>query len=579
MGKGTHEIAENTIDVAKNMDSTFAYNRKTFQKGPQGDPNESGTDVPGSKDLAELYEESLRRIHEGEVVKGEIVQVDEKHVLVDIGYKSEGQIPTAEFIDSEGNQTARIGDKLDVLLERMENKDGRVILSKEKAAKIKIWSEIEQIHRKSGTVTGKILFRVKGGYCVDIGLRAFLPGSQVDLSPVRDVDALVGTEHDFRILKYDKRKRNVVVSRRAVLEAERTALRKKTLERLEEGAVLTGTVKNITDYGLFIDLGGIDGLCHASDISWGGFGHPSEIHHIGDKITVKVLKFDKEEERICLGIKQLTPDPWTTVEGKYAVGTKLKGRVVGMKDYGAFVEVQEGVQGLLHVSELSWTRKIRDPSQVLNLGDIVDVVVLRIDSAKKRMALGMKQVEPNPWDTISEKYPIGTTIEGNIKNITSFGLFVGIDNGIDGLVHISNISWTKRIKHPSEVYETGQVVRAVVLNIDKETRRFSLGIKQLTPDPWDELPEKYPCGIRVTGTVTSVTHFGVFVELEEGIEGLVHVSELPSNDGQDALSRFEPGDKIQARVIDLCPEHKRIRLSVRSLAESSEKVRTQVAFT
>jgi small subunit ribosomal protein S1 len=579
MGKGTHEIAENTIDVTKNMDSTFAYNRKTFQKGPQGDPNESGTDVPGSKDLAELYEESLRRIHEGEVVKGEIVQVDEKHVLVDIGYKSEGQIPTAEFIDSEGNQTARIGDKLDVLLERMENKDGRVILSKEKAAKIKIWSEIEQIHRKIRTVTGKILFRVKGGYCVDIGLRAFLPGSQVDLSPVRDVDALVGTEHDFRILKYDKRKRNVVVSRRAVLEAERTALRKKTLERIEEGTVLTGTVKNITDYGLFIDLGGIDGLCHASDISWGGFRHPSEIHHIGDKITVKVLKFHKEEERICLGIKQLTPDPWTTVEGKYAVGTKLKGRVVGMKDYGAFVEVQEGVQGLLHVSELSWTRKIRDPSQVLNLGDIVEVVVLRIDSAKKRIALGMRQVEPNPWDTISEKYPIGTTIEGNIKNITSFGLFVGIDDGIDGLVHISNISWTKRIKHPSEVYETGQVVRAVVLNIDKEKRHFSLGIKQLTPDPWDEVPEKYPCGIRVAGTVTSVTDFGVFVELEKGIEGLVHVSELPSNDGQDPLSRFEPGDKIQAKVTDLSPEHKRIRLSVRSLAESCEKVRTQIAFT
>ena len=568
MGKGIHEMAENTIGVSENKDFTFTYDRKTFQKEPQGNLNESESNISGSWNLAELYEESLKRIQEGEVVKGEIVQIDEKHVLVDIGYKSEGQIPAAEFLDSEGNQTAIVGDKLDVLLERMENKDGLVILSKKKAPIIKVWNEIEQIYKKSGTVRGKIIFRVKGGYRVDIGLRAFLPGSQVDLRPVRDIEALVGTEHDFKILEFNKWQGSVVVSRRAILETERIAHRKKTLERLEEGAVFIGAVKNITNYGLFVDIGGVDGLCHITDMSWGRLGHPSEMHQIGNKITVKVLKFDRERERVSLGIKQLTPDPWTKVEGKYSVDTKLKGRVVSMKDYGAFVELEFGVEGLLHVSEISWTRKIRHPSQVLNVGDIVDVMVLSIDPAKKRIALCMKQDEPNPWDTIGEKYPVGTTIEGKIKHITSFGLFVGIDDWIDGLVHISNISWTKRIKHPSDLYKTDQVVRAVVLNIDKEDKRFSLGIKHLTPDPWDDVPEKYPCDTRVAGTVTGVTDFGVFVELKEGVEGLIHVSELPSNNGQDTLSRFEPGDKIQARVIDLCPEHKRIRLSVRSLAES-----------
>ena len=571
MGKGTHEMAENTIGVTKNMDFTFAYDQKTFQKEPQGDLKETEINIPGSKDLAKLYEESLRRIHEGEVVKGEIVQVDEKHVLVDIGYKSEGQIPAAEFIDSEGNQTARVGDKLDVFLERKENRNGLVILSREKAAKFKIWDEVEQVYKKNGTITGKIISRVKGGYCVDIGPQAFLPGSQVDLRPVRDMYALVGTEHDFKILKYNKRHGNVVVSRRAILEAERIALRKKTLERLEEGVVIDGIVKNITNYGLFIDLGGIDGLCHVSNMSRCRFGHPSEMHHIGDKITVKVLKFDRERGRVSVGIKQLTPDPWTTVEVKYAVGTRLKGVVVGMKDYGAFVELEPGVDGLLHVSEMSWARKIRHPSQVLNVGDIVDVITLTTDAAKKRISLGMKQVEPNPWDNISEKYPVGTTIQGKIKHITNFGFFIGIDDGIDGLVHISNISWTKRIKHPSELYKKGQEVQAVVLSIDKENRRFSLSIKQLTTDPWDEVPQKYTRGTRVTGTVTSVTDFGIFVELEQGIEGLVHVSEISKDKGRNPLSRFHVDDVVECKVINIIREDKKIRLSIQELEGSSEK--------
>ncbi len=543
-------------------DSGSVHQRKAFHKEARGNLNQTDEYIRNSKDLAELYEQTLRGIREGEVVRGEIVQVDEKHVLVDIGYKSEGQIPTAEFIDSKGNQTARVGDKVDVFLERKEDKDGLVGLSKEKAATIKMWNEVEEVYRKGGTVRGKIICRVKGGLCVDIGLRAFLPRSQVDLRPVKDMDIFLGTEHDFKVSGFNKWRRNVVVSRRAELEAERIALREKTLERLQEGVVIDGIVKNITDYGLFIDLGGIDGLCHVSNMSWGRSRHPSEMHHIGDKIMVKVLNFDRQKERVSLGIKQLTPDPWTRVKDKYAVGTRLKGRVVGMKDYGAFVEVEEGVEGLLHVSEMSWTRNIGHPSQVLNVGDIVDVMVLSTDAAKKRIALGMKQVEPNPWDTISEKYPVGTTIQGKIKDITSFGFFIGIDDGIDGLVHVSNISWTKRIKYPSELYKKGQEVQAVVLNIDKENRRFSLSIKQLTPDPWDEVPQKYTRGTRVTGTVTSITDFGAFVELEEGVEGLVHVSELPMDKGANPLSRFHVDDVVECKVIDVIREDKRISLSI-----------------
>ncbi len=521
--------------------------------------------------FSKLYEDSLKPIQEGEVIKGEIVQIDKEYVLVDIGYKSEGQIRIHEFIDSEGNLTAQVGDEVEVLLERRESDDGTIILSKEKAAKIKIWDEIREIYENDGRVEGKIISRVKGGFSVDIGLQAFLPGSQVDLRPVRDMDAMVGTEHSFKIVKYNKRRGNIVLSRRAILEAERQALRQETLANLEEGVILEGTVKNITDYGLFIDLGGIDGLVHITDMSWGRVGHPSEVHQVGDKISVKVLNFDRERERVSLGIKQLTPDPWTEAESRFPVGTRIQGRVVSLTDYGAFVEVQEGVEGLIHVSEMSWTRKIRHPSQVLAVGDIVDAMVLNIDVARKRISLGIKQVEPNPWDVIEEKYPVGTTIEGKIKNITDFGIFIGIDEGIDGLVHISDISWTRRIKHPSELYKKGQEVQAVVLNIDKDNERFSLGIKQLTSDPWDEIPRKYQPGTRVTGTVTNVTDFGLFLELEEGIEGLVHISEIPKDKHGNPMSRFQVDDVIQARVLNVSRDEKKIGLSIRKLEEGDEK--------
>ncbi len=556
-------------------DSKEEEPRETGQAGSEAasvaKSGEEGKEDSETGSFMELYEKSLKSIQEGELVSGEIVMIGKEHVLVDIGYKSEGQIRINEFIDANGNLTARVGDKVDVLLERREDEDGRIILSKEKAAKIKIWDEIKEIYEKDGTIHGKIISRLKGGMAVDIGLQAFLPGSQIDLKPIRNFDALIGTEHDFKILKYNKRRSNIVLSRRAILEKARKALREKTLQVLEDGAVLKGTVKNITDYGLFIDLGGIDGLLHITDISWGRVGHPSELYQIGDEIAVKVLKFDREKERVSLGVKQLNPDPWTEADKQYPVNTRIRGKVVSLADYGAFVEVEEGIEGLIHVSEMSWTRKIRHPSQIIKAGDIVDAVVLNIDSANKRISLGLKQVEPNPWEIIGEKYPVGTTIEGRIKNITDFGIFIGIDEGIDGLVHISDISWTKRIKHPSELYKKGQEIQAVVLSIDEANERFSLGIKQLTKDPWDEIPTKYKPGTRITGTVTNITDFGVFVELEEGIEGLIHVSELTREKGGNPLSRFKVDDVIQAKVINLSRDDKKIGLSIRQLEESDER--------
>jgi len=571
MEKQTTEAGDNVInkDEEHHGDSEIRQDSSKIEavtEGARGAKREEE-----SKDFMEMYEESLRSLQEGELVKGEIVQIDKEFILVDIGYKSEGQIPIHEFIDSEGNLTARVGEKVDVLLERREDENGIILLSKDKAAKIKIWDDIKRIYERNRTVRGKIVSRIKGGMTVDIGLQAFLPGSQIDLKPVRDFDALIGTVQDFKILKYNKRRGNIVLSRRAILESERSELREKTLDRLENGAVLEGVVKNITDYGLFIDLGGIDGLLHITDMSWGRVGHPSEMYQVGDTITVKILNFDRETERVSLGLKQLKPDPWTNAEETYPIGTRIHGKVVSLADYGAFVEVEEGIEGLIHISEMSWTRKIRHPSQIVRVSDLVDAVVLNIDPPNKRISLGLKQVEPNPWDIIGEKYPVGTTIEGKIKNITDFGIFIGIDEGIDGLVHISDISWTKRIKHPSELYKKGQEVQAVVLNIDKESERFSLGIKQMTTDPWEQVPERYRPGTRVTGTVTNITDFGVFVELEEGIEGLIHVSELSKDKGSNPLSRFKVDDVIQAKVINVSRHDKKIGLSIRKLEESEEK--------
>ena len=564
---------EKATDFLTQTETASAEDETAIQDDDQGmmPQNDDTAEEMDADNFMQMYEESLKSIQEGEVVPGEIVQVDKEFVLVDIGYKSEGQISIHEFMDEQGQVSAKVGDKVEVLLERREDDDGVIRLSKEKAAKIKIWDEIKLIYESNGTVTGEIVSRVKGGLSVDIGLQAFLPGSQVDLRPIRDMDSLVGTEHEFKIVKYNKRRGNIVLSRRAILEAQRATLKEETLRIIAEGVALKGVVKNITDYGLFIDLGGIDGLVHITDMSWGRVGHPSEMHRVGDEIEVKVLSFDPERERVSLGIKQLAPDPWSQVEENYPIGEKIAGRVVSLTDYGAFVEVEQGVEGLIHVSEMSWTRKIRHPSQILGVGDTVGAIVLNMDVSRKRISLGMKQVEPNPWDVIEEKYPVGTTIEGRIKNITDFGTFIGIDEGIDGLVHISDMSWIKRIKHPSEMYKKGQEVQAVVLNIDKENERFSLGIKQLTSDPWDEIPVKYKPGTRVTGTVTNITDFGLFIELEEGIEGLVHVSEISGDKRGNPLSRFQLDDVIQTKVINVSRREKKIGLSIRKLEQTSEK--------
>jgi small subunit ribosomal protein S1 len=515
-------------------------------------------------ELMDLYEESFKRFAEGEVVNGKIISVDKDHVLVDIGYKSEGQIRIREF-EVDGEVTAQVGDTVEVMVEWWDDENEVVVLSKEKAEKVKVWDDIKNRHEADDTITGTITNRVKGGFSVDIGVQAFLPGSQADLRPIRNLDEMVGKEFDFKILKYNRKRSNIVLSRRVLLEEEREEKRAKTLETIHEGKVVAGIVKNLTEYGVFVDLGGVDGLLHITDISWGRVKHPSELFTVGDEINVKILSLDLERERVSLGMKQLTEDPWASAIDKYPVGSRISGKVVSLTDYGAFVELEEGIEGLIHVSEMSWTRKVRHPSKVVSVNEIVDALVLDIKPENRRISLGMKQAAPNPWDVISDKYPIGTTIEGKIKNITDFGLFIGIDEGIDGLVHISDISWTKRIKHPSEMYKKGDVIQAIVLEIDKAQERFSLGIKQLQADPWDTVAERYEVGKEITGTVTNVTDFGVFVELEEGIEGLVHVSEISKEKIKTPVGQFEVGVVLTAKVMNINSEERRIGLSIKRL--------------
>jgi small subunit ribosomal protein S1 len=558
--------AANTTPVAEEQPEDFVAGLES-----ESSDSEDMKDMAGSFDeLPDLYEESLKQYQEGEVVSGRIVAVDKDYVIVDIGYKCEGHIPIHEFLDPNGENTAKVGDQVDVLLERRDDEEDVILLSKEKASKIKIWEEISSAYQQDGEIEGAVVAKVKGGLSVDLGgMSAFLPGSQVDLQPVRNIDSLIGQTFKFKILKYNKKRRNVVLSRRVIMEKERSEQKTATLSALEESKVVTGTVKNITDYGVFVDLGGIDGLLHVTDMSWGRIGHPSDVFHVGDPIEVKILSFDRDNEKVSLGLKQLTEDPWLIASEKYPVGERVRGRVVSLTDYGAFVELEPGVEGLIHVSEMSWTKKVRHPSKIVSVGDVVEAEVLDIDIEKKRISLSMKHVEPNPWDIIGEKYPEGTIIEGKIKNITDFGIFIGIDEGIDGLVHISDISWTKRIKHPSEIFKKGQEVQAKVLKIDKENERFSLGIKQLAEDPWKSIDQRYPIGKSITGLVTNKTDFGVFIELEEGIEGLIHVSELSRDKNKPV--QIEVGDMITAKVINVSPKDRKIGLSIRKLETDQEQ--------
>ncbi|MFO1519235.1 MAG: 30S ribosomal protein S1 [bacterium] len=520
-----------------------------------------------TQDFEKLFEESTKQkpVKQGELVKGTVVKVLRDFVMVDIGYKSEGQIPIEEFKDLDGQVTVQPGELVDVVFESIEDENGLIVLSKEKADALAAWDKLSDAEQQSTAVEGVIINKIKGGMVVNVGgVRAFLPGSQIDLKPVKSLDKLIGKKYRFRILKLNRAKGNVVVSRRAVLEKELEEAKKELLSTLQEGQVVEGIVKNITDYGAFVDLGGVDGLIHITDISWGRIGHPSEVLKVGDKINVLILRYDDETGKISLGLKQLSNDPWEQVKEKYVPGTRVKGKVVNITDYGAFVELESGVEGLVHISEMSWTKKVKHPSKIVNLGDLVEAVVLDVDAPSRRISLGMKQIEPNPWDELEAKYPVNTRIKGEIKNITDFGIFVGIEEGIDGLVHISDLSWTKKVKHPSELYKKGDMVEAVVLNVDKKNERFSLGIKHLEEDPFAKACNAYPVGKPVEAKVISVDTAGAVVDLGDGVEGFINSREL---------DREPPkvDDVVEAEVAGHDEKDRRIVLSIRQYRKHAQK--------
>jgi small subunit ribosomal protein S1 len=530
------------------------------------DEGQNGSEEMSFADLFEMEENSsVSKV--GDVIMGTVVGIVDEHVLVDIGDKAESYIPLSEFRGEEEEKDIKVGDTFEVFVEKRKE-EGGILLSREKAIGIKVWEEIARIQAEDGTIEGKIENRVKGGMSVDIGVPAFLPYSQIDLRPVKDLDALIGQSFPFKVLKFNRKRNNVVISRRAILENEREKLRAEMRTTLQEGMVVKGTVTNITDYGLFIDLGGMDGLCHITDLSWGRVSHPAKLYKVGDEIEVKILKYDQETDRVSLGIKQLRPDPWATVAERYPIGSKTVGRVVSITDYGVFVELEEGVEGLIHISEMTWSKKPRHPSKLVSVSDEIEVMVLNIEAETKRISLGMKQLHPNPWDLVSENYPVGSIIEGKIKNITDFGIFIGIEEGIDGLIHVSDLSWTERIKHPSEKYSKGDTIQAVVLKIDRENERFSLGIKQLEPDPWQAALNNYPSGAVVEGKITNVTDFGIFVQLEEGIEGLVHVSEISKEKISTPVGMYNVDDTLQVKVINVSSKDRKIGLSIKALDET-----------
>ncbi len=535
-------------------------------------------DKVGDDDFAALLEASFEdqpeEIKEGSIINGTVVDIIGEFAVVDVGLKAEGQVPLKEFTDEDGVLHVKVGDKIEVLLESQEDNQGLVVLSKDKARKRKVWDEIQAATEAEGVVKGIITARVKGGLSVVLqgGVKAFLPGSQVDLRPVRNLDAFLDQEFPFKIIKFNKKRGNIVLSRRVLLEAERAELKQDTLDRLQENQIVEGVVKNLTDYGAFIDLGGIDGLLHITDMSWGRISHPSELFQVGDKVQVKVLKYNAESERVSLGLKQITDDPWTNAEEKYIPGTVVQGKVVSLKDYGAFIELEEGIEGLVHVSEMSWTRQIKNPKQMLNLGDEVKAVVLDIDVSQNRISLGMKQLEENPYEKVLEKYPPGTVVEGTIRNIADFGVFVELEPGIDGLVHITDLSWTQRVRHPSELYKKGDEVKAMVLNIDNsgEKPKISLGIKQLNTDPWDRIPYDFPIGKVTDVRILKLTDFGAFAEIVPGVEGLIHISEISEERVEDPRAVLQPEQVVRAEVIQMDPTERKIGLSIKSARRQEE---------
>jgi small subunit ribosomal protein S1 len=529
----------------------------------------------GTNDFESLMEQTLRAPRPGDVLVGTVVVITRDSVIVDINYKCEGQVPLAEFLDHEGNVTVKEGDEVDVYFDGTETENGTVMLSHAKAEKFKVWRELERAFQTETPVEGVILGKVKGGLQVDIGVPAFLPGSHVDTRPARNLDRYINQRGRFQILKFNRARGNVVVSRRSVIERERASLKEETLKVLEEGVILEGTVKNITDYGAFVDLGGIDGLLHITDMAWGRLQHPSEAVKVGEKVKVVVLKYDPQRERVSLGMKQIMTDPWTHAAESFPIGTRLHGKVVSVTDYGAFVELEKGIEGLIHVSEMTWSKRAVHPSKVVNVGDMVEVQVLGVDEANRRISLGLKQTEPNPWQALAQRHPVGSTISGKVKSITDFGVFVEIEPGIDGLAHISDLSWTKKVRHPSEIYKKGDEVQAVVLGIEVEHERVSLGIKQLAPDPWDSVAQRYPLNTVVKGKVSSVADFGVFVELEEGIEGLIHISQLSNERVDKPSSLYKVDDEVEALVVQADTRERRIGLSIKALHQHQEREEMQ----
>ncbi len=519
-------------------------------------------------DFESFFNEFLadRSVREQSVVRGTVLEVGDEFVTVDVGYKAEGVIRRSEFVNDRGELTIKVGDEVDVYLDQMGEEDGLLELSKEKADLMKAWEEISKAVERDETVKGLITSRVKGGLAVDIGVKAFLPGSQVDLRPVKNLDKLIGETHEFKIIKFNKKRGNIVLSRRVLLEREREEKKNETLKSLKVGAVMLGTIKNITDYGAFVDLGGIDGLLHITDMSYGRIQHPSEMFEVGAQIEVKVLRYDEESGRVSLGYKQIRPDPWEDAEYKYPVGAIIRGRVVSLPDYGAFVELEDGIEGLVHISEMTWNKRVKTPSKLVNIGDIVEAKVLGIDLENRRISLGMRQLEQNPWEAASEKYPPGTVVRGKVRNITDFGIFIGIEDGIDGLVHVSDMGWGQRQRHPSEKFQKGDEVEARVLNVDVDNERFSLGIKQLHDDPWKSVSGRYFLGQVINGKIVHKVDFGVFVEIEDGVEGLVHHSELANSTG-DWQAAYAENAPIVAEIINIDVGDRKVSLSEKSAAD------------
>jgi small subunit ribosomal protein S1 len=529
---------------------------------------------PAADDFASALEsfttESEELESDDHVLKGTVIKLTSTHVVVDIGAKSEGMVPIAEVMDHDGKPKVQAGDEIHVVRDKGQTEEGYIKLSFQKAQKLRAWDEIEKAYTDNQPIKATVMERTKGGVTVDIlGASAFLPGSQIDLRPVRNLDALKGQSFDVAIVKLNKKRGNVVVSRKQLLEQEQTEKRSQLLGHLEEGTILTGVVKNLTEYGAFVDLGGIDGLLHITDMSWGRLTHPRDLVNVGDQIQVKVLKFDNDKQRVSLGFKQLTPDPWLDAEHRYPVGAHVSGRVISVTDYGAFVELEQGIEGLVHVSEMTWSKRAKHPSKLVGVNDQVECVVLNVNPTERRISLGMRQLAANPWDSLIEKYPVGATVEGRVRNLTDFGAFIEIEEGIDGLVHVSNLSWTKRVKHPSEVLKKGDRVKAIVLAIDSEKRRLSLGVKQLQPDVWESFFAQHRVGDIVHGKVLRVAAFGAFVEISEGIEGLCHNSEAVDGNGQQI--HLEPGLEHDFKIIKMSPEEKKVGLSIRAVGEEASR--------